>query len=58
MIFEGVGGGGAGPPVPSLYTRMGYNQTSHIFYIGLYRETHEKLFLSETSRPRVLIFGL
>ena len=29
----------------------------HIFYIGSYREQHEKIF-SETTRPRALIFGL
>ena len=28
------------------------------FYIRLYREQHEKIFLSETTRPRVLIFGM
>ena len=27
-----------------------------MFYIGLYREQHEKIFLSETTRPRFLIF--
>ena len=30
----------------------------HMFYIGLYREKHEKIFLSETTRPRALIFGM
>ena len=30
----------------------------HMFYIGLYREQHEKIFLSETTRPRVFIFGM
>ena len=29
----------------------------HIFYIGLYREKHRKIFLSETIRLRALIFG-
>ena len=29
-----------------------------MFYIGLYREKHEKIFLSETSMPRALIFGM
>ena len=29
----------------------------HMFYIGLYREKHETIFLSETTRPRALIFG-
>ena len=28
----------------------------HMFNIGLYREKHEKIFLSETTRPRALIF--
>ena len=28
----------------------------HMFYIGLYREQHEKIFLSETTRPRVDIW--
>ena len=30
----------------------------HMFYIGLYREKHGKIFSSETSSPRVLIFGM
>ena len=29
-----------------------------MFNIGLYSEKHEKIFLSETIRPRVLIFGI
>ena len=29
-----------------------------MFYIGLYRENVEKIFLSETTRPRALIFGM
>ena len=29
-----------------------------MFYIGLYREKHENIFLSETTRPRALIFGM
>ena len=29
-----------------------------MFYIGLYREQHEQIFLSETTRPRALIFGM
>ena len=28
----------------------------HKFYIGLYREQFEKIFLSETTRTRALIF--
>ena len=30
----------------------------HMFYIGFYREKHEKIFLSETTRPRALILGM
>ena len=30
----------------------------HMFYIGLYRKIHENTFLSETIRPRALIFGM
>ena len=26
--------------------------------MGFYREKHEKIFLSETTRPRALIFGM
>ena len=29
----------------------------HMVYIGLYREKHEKI-LSETTRPRALMFGM
>ena len=29
-----------------------------MLYIGLFREKHEKIFLSETTRPRALIFGM
>ena len=29
-----------------------------MFYIGLYWEKHEKIFLSETTMPRALIFGM
>ena len=29
-----------------------------MFYIGLYREQHEKIFLSETTRIRALVFGM
>ena len=31
---------------------------SHMFYLGLYREKREKNSLSETKRPRALIFGV
>ena len=30
----------------------------HMFYIGLYRENVVKIFLSETTGPRALIFGM
>ena len=30
----------------------------HMFYIGLYFEKHEKIFLSETIWPRIFIFGM
>ena len=30
----------------------------HRFYIGFYMEKHEKIFLSETIRPRAMIFGM
>ena len=29
-----------------------------MFNIGLHRENMKKIFLSETTRPRVLIFGI
>ena len=29
-----------------------------MLYIGLYRENHEKILLSETTRPRALIVGI
>ena len=29
-----------------------------MLYIGLNREKHEKIFLSETTRPRAMIFGM
>ena len=41
------------PLGPKMARPMG-----RMFYIGLYREKHEKIFLSETISPRVLIFGL
>ena len=30
----------------------------HMLYIDLYREKHEKIFWSEITRPRALIFGM
>ena len=29
-----------------------------MFYIGLYRDNHEKTFLSETTVSRALLFGM
>ena len=29
-----------------------------MFYIGLYRENVKKIFLSETTGPKALIFGM
>ena len=29
-----------------------------MFYIGLYREKHEKIFLSKTIWPTALVFGM
>ena len=29
-----------------------------MFYMGLYRENAKKIFLSETTRPKALIFGM
>ena len=36
----------------------GAHSRGHMFYIGLYRIKHEKIFLSETIRLRALIFGM
>ena len=30
----------------------------HMLYIDLYREKHENIFLSETTRPKAFIFGM
>ena len=30
----------------------------HMFYMVLYREKHDHIFLSETTRPRALIFDM
>ena len=30
----------------------------HMYYIGLYKEKHEKIFLSKTTRPRAFMFGM
>ena len=30
----------------------------HMYYIGLYREFMKKIFLSEITKPRALIFGM
>ena len=29
-----------------------------MFYIGLYREQHKQIYLSEATRPKGLIFGM
>ena len=29
-----------------------------MFYIGIYGEKHEKIFCSETIRPRALVYGM
>ena len=34
------------------------NPGGHMFYIGLYRENVKKFFLSETTGPKALIFGM
>ena len=43
MAPPGGGGGGGG---------------GHMLYLGLYREQHENIFFSETTRPRHLILGM
>ena len=30
----------------------------HMFYIGIFRENHEKIFLFENTMPRALSFGM
>ena len=35
---------------------MGGGERGVRFYIGFYRVKHEKIFLSETTRPRGLLF--
>ena len=50
-------------PLPNLFKLFPWGQKwarpgSHMFYIGLYWEKHEKIFLSETIRPRALIFSM
>ena len=49
--------------LPSLFKLYPWSQKwprpgGHMFYTGLYREQHEKIYLSETTRPRVLIFSM
>ena len=41
-------------PLPRLFKLC---SGAHMFYIGVYWEKYEKIFLSETTRPRALIFG-
>ena len=52
-----------GGPPPNLFKLSSWGQKwlrpgGHMFYIGLYRENIYKFFLSETFRPRALIFGM
>ena len=48
-------------PLPSLFKLCPWGQKwparGNMFYIGLYREKHE-IILSETTRPRALIFSM
>ena len=49
--------------LPSLFKLWSVGQKwacpgGHMFYIGLYRENMKKIFLSEATRPKVLIFGM
>ena len=47
--------------VCSNYTpgaKNGPTPGGHMLNIGLNREKHEKIFLSETIRPRAMIFGM
>ena len=53
----------SGRPLKSLFQLDPWGQKSprpsdHMLYIGLYREKHEAFVLSETMRPRALIFGM
>ena len=53
----------AGGLLPSLFKLDPWGQKwpcarDHMLYLGLYREKHKKIFLSETLRPRALIFGM
>ena len=49
-------------PLPSLFKFSPWNKKwphpGHKFGIGLYREEHEKTFLSKTIRLRALILGM
>ena len=49
----------SGEPLPSLFKLDPWGQKwphpgCHMLYIGLNREKHEKIFLSETIRPRAI----
>ena len=35
-----------------------HHPRDHMFYIGLYRENKKKIFLSEATKPRALMFGM
>ena len=62
-IFDILYVASSGGPLPSLFKLCPWGQKwprsgGHIFYVGLYSEKHEKIFLSETIWPKVLIFGM
>ena len=50
-------------PLPSLFKLCPWGQkwpcpSSHMFCIGFIKGNHSKIFLSETTRPRALIFRM
>ena len=52
-----------GRPLPILFKLCPWGQKllrlrGHMFYTGLYRKNHEKIFFSETISHRALIFGM
>ena len=51
-----------GEPLPSLFKLWLWTKNGrpwgHMLYFGIHVEKHETIFLSETIRPRVLIFGM
>ena len=40
------------------WAKNGPTPGGHMLYIGLNREKYEKIFLSETMRPRAMIFAM